>query len=154
MGTLLDKINEIEANIQNFQVSEPEISKASVGWHLEHMLLVINQVFDQLEKSDTSKFKKSFNFNRLLVFILKKIPRGRGKAPKPVIPKGDITEVKIREALEIAKRNVSRVEKLEKNRFFYHLYFGNLDLKDTIHFLNIHTQHHLDIVRDIMKKSK
>jgi hypothetical protein len=46
------------------------------------------------------------------------------------------------------------LELVSRDHFFEHPYFGKLKLKETIRFLEIHTQHHLDIIRDIiMNKS-
>jgi hypothetical protein len=42
------------------------------------------------------------------------------------------------------------LEKAEKNQFFPHPFLGNLNKKQTIHFLSIHTLHHLKIINDIL----
>lgn len=35
--------------------------------------------------------------------------------------------------------------------FFKHPYFGNLNVKDAIKMLKLHTRHHIDIINDIIK---
>jgi hypothetical protein len=154
MNELLNKINELESKIPNKDIIEDTVSKSSVGWHIEHSLLVINQVLSQLEKSNTNTFKRSFNLTKIVLFFLNKFPRGKAKAPKAVVPKGDLSKEVLLMNVESAKINFNKIETFDRNNNFNHPYFGNLNLKDTLKFLNIHTQHHLDIIDDIVKKSK
>jgi hypothetical protein len=84
----------------------------------------------------------------------KKIPRGKAKAPKIVAPKADINKDELQLHLNRTRETIKALELVSKDHFFEHPYFGKLKLKETIRFLEIHTQHHLDIIRDIiMNKS-
>lgn len=154
MKELLNKINVLESKIPNKDITEDSVSKSSVGWHIEHSLLVINQVLSQLEKSNTNTFKRDFNLTKIVLFFLNKFPRGKAKAPKTVIPKGDFSKESLLKSAELAKINFNKIETFDRNSNFNHPYFGSLNLKDTLKFLNIHTQHHLDIIDDIVNKSK
>ena len=49
----------------------------------------------------------------------------------------------------IAKNSLVDLETLNANSYFTHPYFGDLNLKKTIWFLNLHTNHHLKIIKDI-----
>lgn len=84
---------------------------------------------------------------------MKKIPRGRGKSPEVVQPKGNITKEDLFNHLEITKIKIKGLEHLSRDNYFEHPFFGKLKLKDTICFLEIHTKHHLEIIEDIINKS-
>ena len=150
MQKLIDNLNELESNISNFEKHNEKVSTSTVGWQIDHCLLVINGIVSQLQNSNPSSFKPNFNFKRVLVFTLKKIPRGKAKAPKSVQPKDEITLNDLLEKLEIAKIKINDLPKLNPKSHFKHPYFGVLNLKQTILFLEIHTFHHLKIVRDIV----
>jgi hypothetical protein len=127
------------------------ISAATVGWHIQHSLLVINSIINGLKQSDPNTYQWKFNLSRTLIWTIGKIPRGKGKAPKVVQPQAEITKELLLEHVEKAKSSVALLHSIQKNQYFLHPYFGHLNLKPTIKFLKIHTKHHLDIINDIAK---
>lgn len=152
MTKLPSLLEQLELHIDDYEKVNLSISKSSVGWHIEHSFLVLCAVCDNMKKSNPSNYKWRFNFNRFLVqTILKKIPRGRGRAPKSVQPFEEITLEALKKKLEKVRNNVTELQLLEANNYFTHPYFGKLNLKDTIHFLELHTKHHLKIIEDILK---
>ena len=83
----------------------------------------------------------------------KKIPRGKAKAPQVVVPKEGITIADLEYHLTKARDAIKALEFVSKNHFFKHPYFGDLKKKQTILFLEIHTQHHLKIIQDIVSNT-
>jgi hypothetical protein len=154
MKELQSLINELELSLIESDRSDPRISVSNVGWHIEHSLLVLNAITDALARSNPADFKKSFNFIRILVFTFGKIPRGKGKAPGSVIPTETINQASLLNHLERTKVKVMEIDKMESSCFFKHPFFGDLKLRQTIKFLQIHTKHHLDIINDIIKQNK
>jgi hypothetical protein len=129
-----------------------QVSKSAIGWHIQHSLLVIERVITQIQQSVPVEYKAGFNFKRLIVFTLDKIPRGTGKAPKAVQPQGEITLEIIEANYTIAIQKISELSSLQPKQFFNHHIFGKLKTSTTIKFLSIHTKHHLNIVNDILVK--
>jgi hypothetical protein len=127
-----------------------KISKGSVGWHLDHSLKVINSVFEALKNSNSEDYKKQFNGLRLFTFTLGFFPRGKAKSPKRVLPPEIIVKEDIENQLEKAMENMAMVSVLEDNQFFTHPLFKQLNKKQTLKFLKLHTKHHLKIVEDIL----
>jgi hypothetical protein len=151
MQQLETLIHELESRISHSDRIKPSVSCSSVGWHIEHTLMTALLIIHAVEKSDPEKYQRKFNPNRLLVFTINKIPRGRGKAPKSVVPTGEFSIQKIKSDFQELKSKVLTLNSLHPSCFFKHPYFGDLNLKGTIKFLNIHTKHHLKIIDDILK---
>ena len=151
MNKLEQLLDKLESTIPQLEYLNPAISKAAVGWHIEHSLLTLDVVTGALKKSDPAAYKWKFNLVRMVVFITKKIPRGKAKSPDVVIPKGSLTEETLQGHLEMTREKIKALNGLPPNQHFDHPFFGKLNVKPTITFLNIHTRHHLDIINDILK---
>jgi hypothetical protein len=154
MNKLNNLLNEIEITITHQELLTESVSAASAGWHIEHSLLTINAIADQLKKSNPGNYRWKFNFTRILVFTLNKIPRGRAKAPGVVVPKNNFNQETLQLHLARTKQNIASLKQLQPNNYFDHPYFGKLNLKPAISFLSLHTKHHLGIVKDIIKNNK
>jgi hypothetical protein len=142
---------ELANYIADYNQFNHAISEASVGWHIEHSLLVIKQVTATVAQSEPKLYKSKFNLSRFFVFLLKTIPRGKAKAPKVVIPVDEITIETLQESLKNTYQAIAYLKDCQENQYFMHPFFGQLNKKQTIKFLAIHTKHHLKIVRDILK---
>lgn len=151
MNKLEAQISEFEQRISDMMLVNEGISKAPVGWHIEHILLATNGIIDSLVQSNPANYKWSFNFWRTLVLTTNKIPRGRGKAPSRSRPKDDFTKETLEKHILKTKRKLTELQSLDKNSYFEHPYFGQLNLKPCTKFLKIHAQHHLNIINDIIK---
>lgn len=142
----------LESNIDNFEIENTSVSKSTIGWQIDHTLRVVNGVITQVKISNPDEYKSSFNFKRFVVFSINKIPRGKARAPKSVQATGIINKSELISQIEIAKKLVSEVYNFNEKSNFKHHYFGVLNLKQCIKFLEIHTNHHLKIIDDVLKK--
>ncbi len=146
---LAQQLAEMESMIPDAHVENLAVSNGSVGWHLAHNILVINQVISAVAISDPALYRPKQSFIKWVIFLTKRIPRGKVKAPKVVEPAQDMD---LKEALERASIAIINLMSVEKNQFFSHPMFGDLNQRKTIQFLVIHTEHHLKIARDLLKK--
>ena len=142
-------LNEFEHYVLLFDKIDTRVSEASIGWHIEHSSKVINQIIETLEKSKPEEYKWRLNFWRGIVMTSKIIPRGKGKAPKTVLPVGNINKETLLQFIHNVRSNLNKMDNLDPNAFFLHPYFGLMNLKATRSFLAIHTNHHLKIIKDI-----
>jgi hypothetical protein len=149
MSNLKTLVNQLESHIVDFEKKKVAISQSSIGWHIDHSLMVINGIINQLKKSNSEQYKWRLNWNRIFIQSINKIPRGKAKAPKVVQPLETATAALLISKLEIAKNRLVDLETLNANSYFNHPYFGDLNLKNTLWFLNLHTNHHLKIIKDI-----
>jgi hypothetical protein len=127
-----------------------KVSNANVAWQIDHSLKVINSVITTLQKSDT-KYSWDFNLKRTYFFLRKSIPRGKARAPKAVQSFEEITIKDLERQIKTARFLIKELETMDKNTNFIHPFIGKLNLKQAITFLEVHTQHHLKIIDDIIQ---
>ena len=152
MKSTEEMITELESLINDHGIKNSSVSNGSVGWHIAHSLLTINTIIGALKHSDPDQYKWSFNFPRLLVYTINKIPRGKAKAPSAVRPPEEIDEALLHKQIARAKEKLSELDNLHSNHYFDHPFFGKVNLRPARKFIRLHTKHHLDIIRDIVSK--
>jgi hypothetical protein len=148
---LTELINDLGSKIPHHNAIASNISAVPVGWHIEHAFLVIVKITAALKNSDPQKYKWKFNIPRTIVFATGSIPRGKGKAPKHVLPKNDITPETLNNHLAMALEAIKVLPGLNPGNFVEHPYFGDLKLKKAIKLLGLHTKHHVKIINDVVK---
>ncbi|MFD2725038.1 DUF1569 domain-containing protein [Hyunsoonleella rubra] len=144
-------LQEIEEHIPFKDKKNTAVSQATVGWQLDHALKVVNGITGILARTNEKPFKKDFNLTRLVLFGLNFIPRGRAKAPKIVLPPESISKSELLAQVEKAKTQLENTKTLKETAHFKHHIFGVLSKKQAMRFLELHTNHHLKIVREILK---
>lgn len=142
----------LEQKVSPTDITNLKISSKGVHWHIDHSLKVINGIILSLKKSNTAEYQWKFNFIRTFILVKGSIPRGKGKAPKSVVNDTTITHADIKNQLKEAQELMLEIDLLPKNSNFKHPYFGLLNLRMSKRFLKIHTNHHLKIIDDIIKK--
>jgi len=151
IAVLENALNTIEGYIQHSERINTDVSKVNVAWQLDHSLKVINSVVKNMQNSDSELYLDNFSFLGKLLLKLKYFPRGKAKAPKYVMPSETILIDDIQTQLAEARQNIKTIPNLDKNAFFKHPLFGNVNTSRVIQFLDAHTNHHLKIVKSILK---
>ena len=144
------QLEEMEQYITNKEQFNSKVSKVPVGWHLAHSLKVIHSILDSLSSSDPGNYQKKFSWIKEVVYLTGRIPRGKAKAPKKVVPEDKVSKEDLKTQIATAKKKIPGILELPKNAFFEHPYFGHIKRDETAKFLVIHTGHHLKIIRDIL----
>ncbi|SHG51941.1 hypothetical protein [Flagellimonas flava] len=147
-----EQFSEIVSHIPNRDRRNKKVSEVDVAWHLDHSLKTINRICEALGESKPEKYKSSFSLSRIFVLTSGVIPRGVAQSPKVVRPPKEIVTDSLYLQLEEARNNLKRLEKLDANAHFRHPYFKLINKGQTKRFLKVHTEHHLKIIRDILKK--
>jgi hypothetical protein len=151
MQNLLNLISQLESKIPFHEKTNPTVSSSTVGWQIEHSLKTIYQIALAVKNSNPQEYRWKFNKSKLFISILGFIPRGKAKAPKVVLPDETISEESLINSLQNVKAILEEWKSFDKNSYFKHPFFGNLNKKSTMWFLKLHTNHHLKIVNDICK---
>jgi hypothetical protein len=152
MKNVENKVQALSAYLNEFDRVKAGVSSVSVGWHIEHSLLVIKQITSTVAQSDPKLYQSKFNFSRFWVFLFQYFPRGKAQAPKIVIPDNGLTIQALEESIQHTFQALNYLKDCQEDQYFMHPYFGQLNKKQTIYFLAIHTKHHLKIIKDIIVK--
>ena len=150
MQKLLNLVDELASYIPQLEARNETVSSSTVGWQIEHSLLVISSVIEGVKRSDPSKYKWSFRPFKYLIFWRGKIPRGKSRAPKFVVP-DTFTSESLLNHIASCRAKINEFESVGAGHYFSHPYFGDTKKKDVIPFLELHTDHHLKIIKDILK---
>ena len=150
LNFLQAQLNEMKQYIYKKDASNPSVSSAPVAWHLSHSLKVINNIINSLESSRPEEFKKEFSFSRLVIFLTRNIPRGKARSPKVVLPPEVIKVEDLEKEIIEAQKNICLLNTFPLKAHFKHPYFKHLNRNQTKKFLEIHTEHHLKIMREIL----
>ena len=151
MDALILLVNKLENNIDRKDVFNRQVSQVDVSWHLAHSLKVIHNIIKVLQSSNPDDYRWRFNRSRSFVYFINFIPRGKGKAPKAVIPAEEISKEELNKDIATVRQLLEELQHLDAKSNFTHPYFGQLNLKQTRKFLAIHTKHHLKIIEDIIR---
>jgi len=142
-------VNELHCISSSAQRRSIAVSEASVGWHIAHSYLVIVKSCENLLGNASSPSQNPKWLRQEIFFILRRIPRNKIKAPEFVIPT-DYSEKEINRLYHKAISLIEQIEKL-KSGYLFHPFLGPIKLRRVPLFLRIHTAHHLQIIREMIK---
>ncbi|MBX2827857.1 MAG: hypothetical protein KTR22_06825 [Flavobacteriaceae bacterium] len=149
-GFLDHHLDEIEIKIPARDSLNEDISKVPVAWHLDHSLKTINGIYDAMNASNPDNFRGSINAIRILSLSMGFIPRGRAQSPESVLPPEHIETKDLYSQLKEARENMVKAFHLDENAHFEHPVFGTISRGNALRFIEVHTEHHLKIMRDIL----
>lgn len=152
LDRIFKQINELEKYASSENSTASNISNASIYWQIDHTLKVINGTYQLLIDSDPNQFKGKFNFLRFIYLTKGSFPRGKVRAPKSLVSQEEVlNQAQILSDLQNVRIKLEQCATLDPKSHFKHPIFKNLNLKQSFRFLEIHTEHHLKIIREIKK---
>ncbi|MGB5817144.1 MAG: DinB family protein [Thermoanaerobaculia bacterium] len=134
------------------------VSGWSVGGQLEHLLLSDRMILDGfdtfLDGTLTSAGGGPTAIGRFIL-LSGYIPRGKGRAPKGVVP-GDLSPSEIASGFAGVKKRFEelapRLGELEASRATYrHPLLGDFNPGQWLKFVKVHHHHHQKLIRDIRR---
>jgi len=137
--------------IPKADVVAPDVSKWSVGMHVQHCCLATIAVCDSLVASVPPVPRSSFSLVTSAIFLTGRIPRGRGKSPEQAIPRDEMWTNELEGLLLDSERRLDAACQASPDQWFRHFAFGVLDRDRTLKFIGIHNRHHARIVQDILR---
>ena len=143
-------LDELRQYVKSADVQCADVSAWSIGMHIHHTALAIIGVCNALSNSEPPTPSRSFSPLRFLLFRLGRFPRGRAKAPEVTLPRRDLSTDELDSCINDAANRLEDASRLPSDRWFKHFVFGVLNRDETLRFIDIHTRHHLRIIRDIL----
>lgn len=147
---LIDQIDEMAGLAGLAETLAPEVSGWTVGQQIFHCCLTIRRVTAALSRSGPEPAKPKLTTIGRLVLTTGRISRGRGTAPAAVVVDVPPSVLEVRRIVEKARASVGRFDQVPDTGRFKHPYFGVLDMERSRRFLEIHNEHHLAIIKDIL----
>lgn len=127
-----------------------DISSQAIGRHIQHCILAMQEIMQQVIASDPKAYTWSFNIGRIVVLWTGYIPRGRAKAPDFTIPTASITQQQLQKNLkELAILNDTFLAITDPHKRCQHPFFWTLTHKQSLRNIIVHNHHHLKIINDI-----
>lgn len=151
MENIKSQLQKIESLLPQIDKENSQVSKASVGWHLEHSLLILNGSLKGLTMTNPDNYNPKFSIKKFIFLNFGLIPRGKIKSPKQFIPLEIPTKESLEKLLNLAKERLEAVKNLPLKSYITHPFLGDLDKNTTLRFLGLHTNHHLKIIDNILK---
>jgi hypothetical protein len=154
LGYLIELAGQPEAVRQE----STTVSGWSVGQHLEHLTLsdelTLEGLSNLLNRPGSTTPRQPTLVGRICLWA-GYIPRGRGKAPKGVVPQG-MPGQEIHDRLTAVREKFveleASVETLASSTATQpHPVFGHLDACQWLRFTDMHHHHHQKIIRDIVR---
>lgn len=145
---------------------ETQLSKlaACSGWtvqqHVEHLLLAGEVMVSRIEEGVTLPPEKQLLGKSpkpigRMVLLLGRIPRAKGNAPDFTVPQGMATEeipARFQQLIERARMLEAALPQVKTSRHqSLHPVLGYFTPAQWLAFLNIHQQHHLNIIDEILR---
>ena len=137
-------------------VAAPAVSRWSVGEHLDHLIKVHAGILSYVAESPVGE-RSQLGISLLgrIVLFTGHIPRGRGQSPAQFLPVVmDLAQ--LRTGLTSVTAGFSRLQAgspalRDTTIRFAHPIFGGLTRRQWVRFAEIHQQHHLAIIDDILR---
>lgn len=152
MKFLQKEIDQLEQLIPLRDRKNENVSSVDVAWHLDHAMKTMIAIFRALKASNPEDYRPNVNIRRSYVFATGKIPRGAAKSPKAVLPPSIIETDHLKQEIKLAREIAENVDSLDPRVNVDHPVFGQLNLKHSKRFLEIHTRHHLEIISEIIER--
>ncbi len=143
-------LDEIEQYLPNLDRKDPAVSAWSVREQLHHALLSADGIARAVVESTPGTRRPSLSPIKWLVLTTGKIPRGRARAPKRVLPSASVSREELEELLVHARESLASAEAADPAAWYDHFVFGVMGRNAAIRLIHLHTRHHLAIVRDIL----
>jgi len=146
--------SEADLNLKNEAVSQ-----WTVGQHIDHSAAVIKGILAMIMMITNSKNPSTAGgpkpIGKILLWI-GYLPRGKGKSPAEVLPKA-ATHDEIRKNVQMMETFIKglapRLAQIEASQGKApHPMLGSFTPAQWLRFIDIHTNHHFKIIRDIKKK--
>jgi len=153
ISTLYDQLDEMEGSLPRASATDDTVSGWSVGQQIEHTLSALSAMSVALRRGRNEADGR--RPNRFLALVLESgtIQRGRVKAPSAMLPSDHPDKKNLQRLILKTRNRISILGGLPPQASFVHHILGPMHRDEALQFMSIHTEHHLKIIRDILRTS-
>ncbi len=144
-----DSLRELQAQIPHHALLAPRVSASAIGWHIEHVALTVDVFLKGLGRTDQGPYHPRPDPRKLLALWIGWIPRGAVQSPASVRPSAPPDEQALLEHVERTESALGHLPSIPAEAWVKHPVLGPLRRDAVARFIDVHTRHHLKIVRDI-----
>ena len=148
--TFLTLLPELTTYANQEDQSNPEVSKASVYRHIDHIYRSTVNMVDSLEHSDPTQYQRSFNPIKHLVLRIGALPRGKAQTPSHLLHTETIDSSSLEQRQHKARNAYKQIDWFDTHAHFTAEKFASFNRDQTKRFVDIHAYHHIKIIRDIL----
>ena len=142
--------NETSIEVQTALTGTLAIDLVSKAPH-KYALILMDYNLDDMSGAETTKRILKINPNQIVIMNSGDESR---EAAVDAWRAGAVDFIEKRSGVEVLKEKIRQLELISEDHFFEHPYFGNMKKRPTVHFLEIHTKHHIKIIREIVAAIK
>lgn len=139
----------------DFLCSVPAVSGWCVAEHLDHMVKVSNSILQAVVERQAPPLPSGITPVGRIVLTLGWLPRGRGKSPERLWGRR-VSSAELLAALQDLEASVDGLDlatlKQSTRPTVKHAKFGGLNAAQALRFVDVHNDHHLQIIDDIRAK--
>ncbi|NNE43457.1 MAG: hypothetical protein HKN12_04560 [Gemmatimonadetes bacterium] len=143
------RLEELRRAAESPDVVVPEISAATVGWHVHHLCLSMTGISKALLKCTTPPEEPMLESTRSLLDG-GTIPRGAAETPDVARPRTEATAAELAAMLDESERLLGLAAETAPDTWFRHVVLGPLRRDDALRFAEVHNRHHLEIIQDLL----
>lgn len=126
-----NEFDELQTYFDKLGLRNPQVSKAGIDWHCDHILRVTLGVCMACIRSEEADYKPQFTISKFIVLAFNYFPRGRAKAPKSSQSEEEITKDTLEKLLAKCKEKLALFKELPTNANFKHPLFGFMNKKES-----------------------
>lgn len=144
-------LERLEALLPRAACKTDTVSAWSVGQHAEHVLSATSILAVLLSRNRKSDGKTDQSPIKHLLITHGSMPRGIAHAPEGTLPAPDPTTEDLAKMILTCSNRVGRLVRTDADAVVPHPYLGELYRDEALMFMDIHLNHHLSIIADIVK---
>jgi len=151
--SVLSEIDRIAAFVPSAGLLAKDVSKWSIGQHIEHVAKATSAIAVALLRHKASSLPPDDNPLKSTLLDQGSFPRGIVDAPDITLPSEEIRSEALESLLLKTRNRVGKLDGLQPEAAAEHHYLGMMQRDESIEFLAIHLRHHISIIEDIVKAS-
>ena len=146
---LLERLDRVSAFLGFSGVTVADISEWSIGQHAEHVVRATSALTILVMRNRASEGSNESGAMKVALLNQGFIPRGVAQAPEGTLPAEETDIDALNQLILKTSNRIRRLAEVGPDAAAIHPYLGEMKRDEAIRFMEIHLDHHLQIMREI-----